>query len=337
LNKNLPYLDYDEQISMSDYSPLSPEQLEVLNDNQKELFLQLDPKDRKFYADNFSPGSIGKALDRKGEILQSRARLAAFDQKVNENYISSLGNGDATPEITAGDVAMGAAGAAGMIGVGVLARQIAPEGKASWRGVAPRDLVEPLVNAFARQEKTDIRFEAPSEQGVQQATILLRTSKGLVPGLIIVLAPLEESTQVQIGQLTSESVMQALKEGGLKLLDLLQDGLRLKRRGGLDDLLVLAGRAVDEGVDIAQLVKDLDLEDRAWEVIKNAADPIQVIYDKKMAIENEARLKLEMLWDDYYSCPKCRVEFGADDVECRVCGTARPEKPEQPDPRRTTS
>ena len=102
------------------------------------------------------------------------------------------------------------------------------------------------------------------------------------------------------------------------------------------ELRALDRRAGDEGVDIAQLVKDLDLEDRAWEVIKNAADPIQSIYDQKMAIENEARLKLEMLWDDYYSCPKCRVEFGADDLECRVCGTARPEKPGQPDPRRTT-
>jgi hypothetical protein len=322
---------------MSDYSPLSPEQLEVLNDVQKEIFLQLDDNDRKFYAENFSPSSLGKALDRKWEIMQSRARLATFDQKVKANIASGAEEEVSRTGLSAGDVAMGAAGVAGVIGVGVLARQIAPEGKASWRGVAPRDLVEPLVNAFARQEKTDIRFEAPSEQGVQQATVLLRTSKGLVPGLIVVLAPLGQSTQVQIGQLTSESVMEALKEGGLKLLDLLQDGLRMKRRGGLDDLLVLAGRAVDEGVDIAQLVKDLDLEDRAWEVIKNAADPIQAIYDQKMVIENKARLQLEMLWDDYYSCPKCRVEFGADDLECRVCGTARPEKPDQPDPRRTPS
>jgi hypothetical protein len=321
---------------MSDYSPLSPEQIEILSDAQKGVFLQLDEKDREFYAENFSPGSLGKALERKGEIMQSRARLAAFDEKVKANLASSAGEAITGPGLSAEDVAIGAAGVAGAIGVGVLARQIAPEGKASWRGVTPRDLVEPLVNAFARQEKTDIRFETPGEQGVQQATILLRTSKGLVPGLIIVLAPLEQTTQVQISQLTSEGVMQALKEGGLKLLDLLQEGLRLKRRGGLDDLLVLAGRAVDEGVDIAQLVKDLDLEDRAWEVVKNAADPIQAVYDEKMKIENAARLKLEMLWDDYYSCPKCRVEFGADDTECRVCGAARPEKPEQPDPRRIT-
>ena len=88
---------------MSDYSPLSQEQLEVLNDNQKEVFLQLDPKDRKFYADNFSPGSLGKALERKGEIMQSRARMAAFDQKVNENYISNLGDASATTGLTAGD------------------------------------------------------------------------------------------------------------------------------------------------------------------------------------------------------------------------------------------
>jgi hypothetical protein len=319
-----------------DYSPLSPDQLATLSEAQKEIFLKLDPKDRQFYADNFSPTSLGIALDRKWEIMQSRARLDAFDQKVKENLAASADTQAEKPGLSAGDVAAGAAGAAGLVGVGVLARQIAPEGKATWRGVAPRDLVEPLVAAFARQENTDIRFEAPGAQGVRQATVLLRTPKGLVPGLVIVLAPLEEATQVQIGELTSESVMETLKEGGLKFLDLMQDGLRLKRRGNLIDLLDLAGRVVDEGVDIAQIVRDLDLEDKAWEVIKNAADPLQAIYDEKMGIEREERLKLEMLWDDHYSCPKCRVEFGADDLECRVCGTARPEKPEQPDPRRTT-
>ncbi|MBN1146257.1 MAG: hypothetical protein JXA78_03300 [Anaerolineales bacterium] len=320
---------------MSDYSPLSPEQLAALSDAQKEFFQQLDAKDRQFYASHFSPTSLGEALDRKREIMQSRARLDAFDQKVKQNLAASANQQADKPGLSAGDVAAGAAGAAGLVGLGVLARQIAPEGKAEWRGVSPRDLVEPLVSAFARQENTDIRFEAPSEQGVRQAILLLRTPKGLLPGLVIVLAPLEQGVQVQIGKLTNEGVMETLKEGGLKLIDLLQGGLRAKRSGDLHDLLDLAGRVVGEGVDIAQIVRDLDLEDRAWEAIKNAADPLQAIYDQKMEIEEEARLKLEMIWDDYYYCPKCRVEFGADDLECRVCGAARPEKPEQPDPRKT--
>jgi len=43
------------------------------------------------------------------------------------------------------------------------------------------------------------------------------------------------------------------------------------------------------------------------------------------------RLELEKAWDDYYNCPQCGVSF--DGSTCRVCGTARPEKPMQPDPR----
>jgi hypothetical protein len=323
-------------MSEQDYSPLSDDQIAALGDEQKVIFAQLDPKDRQFYADNFSPDSLGKALERKWEILQSRARLTAFDQKVKENLTAGIGEPADRADLSAGDVAVGAAGVAGAVGIGVLAKQIAPEGVATWRGVAPRDLVDPLVSAFARQENTDVRFEPPGAQGTQHATILMRTPKGLVPGLTIVMAPLEEGTQVQISKLSSESVMQTLKEGGLKLIDLVQDGLRAKRRRDLGDLLDLAGRAVDEGVDIAQIVKDLDLEDEAWKVIKEAADPLQVIYDERMAIEKEERLKLEMLWDDYYSCPKCRVTFGAEDVECRVCGSERPAQPEEVDPRRKT-
>ena len=317
-----------------DYSPLSEEQLETLSDSQKEIFLQLDKSDRQFFGKNFTPRALGKALERKWDILQSQARLKEIDKTVKERLMAEASQEAEKPAIRAEDIAMGAAGVAGAVGIGVLSKKIAPDGKAAWRGVTPRDLVEPLVSTFARQEKTDIRFEAPTAEGILQANVLLRTSSGMLPGLSIVLSPLSDTTQVQISKLSSTSVMEAVKEGGQKIFDLVQDGLHMgKRPTSAESIFDLAGKVVSQGVDIAKIVKDLNLEDKAWGAIQKVADPIQAIYDEKMAVEREARLRLEMSWDDYRSCPKCRVEFGADDVECRVCGAARPPKPVQADPR----
>lgn len=323
---------------MSDLTPepttlLTTEQLQALTDSQKEIFLKLTLQDQQFFAKNFFPASLGKALERKWENIQSNARLAAFDQRVKENLAAQVSSTSSSPGLSAGDIAVGAAGVAGAVGIGVLAKKIAPDGKATWRGTTPRDFVDPLVKLFARQEKTDIRFEPPTSEGVIHGNVLLRSSSGLLPGLDIILAPLNEATQVTITKLSSESLMDTVKEGGQKLIDLVQDGFRLGKQGGVDNLLDLAGKVVSQGTDIAKTVKDLNLEDKAWEAIKNAGDPIQSIYDEKMAVENERRLRLEMAWDDYNTCPKCRVEFGAEDLECRVCGTARPARPELPDPR----
>ena len=317
----------------SNYSLLSSEQQQALTDTQKEIFLQLDAKDQQFFAGNFSPASLGKALERKWKTIQSNAGLAAFDQRVKESFAAQASAPASSPGLSAGDIAIGAAGVAGAVGIGVLAKKIAPEGKAAWRGAKPRDFIDQLVKTFARQEKTDIRFDSPSAEGVIHGSVLLRSSSGMLPGLDIVLAPLSEATQVTITKLSSESLMDTVKEGGQKLIDLVQDGFRLGKQGGVENLLDLAGKVVSQGTDIAKTVKDLNLEDKAWEAIKTAGDPLQAIYDEKMAAENERRLRLEMAWDDYNTCPKCRVEFGAEDIECRVCGAARPVKPEQNDPR----
>jgi hypothetical protein len=320
---------------MSDQTPstlLSAEQLAALTDEQKAIFEQLKPKDQRFFAKNFTPEDLGPALDRKGERLKERARQTAHDERVKARIQADAGLTPTQPGLSAGEVAAGAAGVAGVVGLGVVASQIAPDGKAAWRGVAPRDLVTPLVSTFARQAKTDIRFDPPDSAGVIHADVLLRTSEGLLPALDITLAPLEGGTQVKIGKVSSESVLQKVKEGGQKLVGLVQDGLTARR--GLGGLVTLAGKVLRDGSDLAQTVKDLDLEDKAWEAVKRAADPLQAVYDEKMAVENEKRLQLETAWDDYYACPKCRVEFGAQDAECRVCGTARPPQPEQADPRR---
>ncbi len=325
----------DQPTPSPEYAPLSAEQLTALNDAQKDIFVQLDPADRQFFAKSFSPISLGKALERKWQIIQSRAALDEHDRRIRRQFVA-LASGEtapASPQLTPGDLAAGAAGVAGLVGIGALARKVAPEGKAQWRGVKPRDLVDPLVQAFARQPRTDIRFDPPDSAGAIHGQVLLRTSGGLLPGLNIVLTPLEEALEVQVSKISSQGMLQTVKESGVRLFDLVRDALRLGRSGDPADLVDLAGRVITHGAEIAQAVDDLDLEDKAWAAIQLAAAPLQTVYDEKALIANDQRLRLEMAWDDYRSCPRCRVEFGADDTECRVCGAARPAMPPQRDPR----
>jgi len=319
---------------LRDLVPLSPEQIDRLTENQKDIFINLDEKDREFFSTHFSPESLGNALERKWETIQSQARLQEFDKHLKEKLTTNASRTNLQTAITGGDLAISATGVAGAVGIGVLASQIAPTGKASWRGVSPHDLLEPLFGAFAQQERTDLKFEPPTEAGVLHGAVFIRTQHGLIPGLAISLTPIGDSTEAFISKVSSESIIDAIKNGSHKLFDLVKDGLILSaRKGGLENLINLASSIVSNGVDIAKIVKDLDLEDKAWETIKLAADPLQKIFDERKAIENANRLKLEQAWDDYYACPKCRVSYGADDHECRVCGTARLEKPSIPDPR----
>ncbi len=127
---------------------LTEEQLAALSDAQKQIFTKLEEADQRFFARNFSAESLGRALERKWGTYQSQARLRSFDERVKENMLNK-GSPSSTPStLTGADLAVGAAGVAGMVGIGVLASQIAPEGKAAWRGVTPRDLVDPLERDF---------------------------------------------------------------------------------------------------------------------------------------------------------------------------------------------
>ncbi len=326
-----------EQLN-SDYSPLSDDQVEALNEAQREIFLRLVPSDQEFFAQNFQPISLGKALERKWEIIQSRLALDEYDRHLRERYLEIAANSMAESGLSGGDIASGAAGAAGiagLVGLGTLAAKIAPKGKAEWRGVTPRDLVGPLVSTFARHERTDIRFESPNAEGVVHGVVLLRTGRGMLPALDINLTPLQDAIEVKISKVSKESLIQTFKEGSGNLIELAKDALWIgTRRGGIGSLLDLAGQVMEHGSEIAHTVNDLDLEDKAWKAVQVAAEPLQTIYDEKFLIIKDARLKLEMAWDDYISCPRCRVEFGADDVECRVCGAERPQMPAEPDPRK---
>lgn len=318
-------------------SLLSPEQLAALSDEQQRIFSQLHPADQQFFARSFSPASLGPALERKWAIIQANAPLVDLDRQTRQAL--ALPASASTPGSKTGpglgEIAAGAAGVAGMVGIGALAAKLAPQGVATWRGVKPRDLVDPLLTAFARQEQTDMRFEPPGENGVLSGIVELRTRQGLLPALTITLAPLQDAVQVGVSKIESQTIIEKMKEGGQKLLGLVQDGFQAARQGGPGGLIDMAGKVLDKGGDIAKVVHDLNLEDKAWEVVQRVADPLQARFDEAQRAAQAARIKLEQAWDDHITCPRCRVEFGAGDVECRVCGSARLPAPDQPDPRRT--
>lgn len=317
------------------YDPLSAEQLGSLTDEQKAIFASLDEADRQFFAENFAPASLGPALEKKAALLRSKSRKTEFEQRYQQNLERArqqFNNLDTS--FGGGDIALGAAGAAGLIGVGLLAQKIAPQGKATWRGVRPSDLVSPLEKAFAGKEKTDIRFESPHPSGTRQAVVYVRNPETIIPGLTIMLTPLNEAIQVEVTKISSAGVLDAIKSGGGKLFDLIKHTIR-RDRSDPGSIIDLAGQALEHGTDIYQTVKDLNLEDRVWEVIQQVSEPLQTIYDEKLALERQRLSKLELAWDDYYNCPRCRVEFGAQDEECRVCGTERPIRPGELDPRRS--
>lgn len=319
-----------------DFSPLTNEQIEALTESQKSIFAALDESDRLFFAENFSEASLGAALEKKWQTIQSKARIAEFDSRIKQKLAASANQTGASAELSAQDLALGAAGIAGAVGIGALASQIAPSGQAVWRGVEPKDLILPLVNTFSNQPKTDIRFDAPTAEGVVHGAVYLKTSSGSIPGLTITLTPFNQSTQVTVSKLTSSSLMEALKSGSSKILEFVQEGLlRNRSRDKATNLFNLAGSLLNSGIDIAQMIKDLDLEDKAWETIQRTADPLQKIYDEQMVVLNERRLLLEKAWDDYRNCPKCAVPFRTEDTECWVCGTPRPDQPSSPDPRST--
>jgi rubrerythrin len=92
---------------------------------------------------------------------------------------------------------------------------------------------------------------------------------------------------------------------------------------------------MDAGASLVGDLSNLKLKERAWKVIRRTAEPVEAQYLADKEQETQRRLALENAWDHYYSCPTCGVAFGAEEEKtCRVCGTARPEAPQKPDPRK---
>jgi hypothetical protein len=170
-----------------------------------------------------------------------------------------------------------------------------------------------------------------------EGTVFLISSRQFVPALNVHLTKVQNGTQVKISDLTSEGLLEAVKKGGAALFRLAQKGLSLWTFGRRNPAGALrtASSLFEDGTDIAGLAQDLNLEKRAWQCIKNAADSLERAKQEQRRQAEESRYALEQAWDHYYNCPRCSVPFGEGDKECQVCGTQRPLMPTQPDPRQT--
>jgi len=220
--------------------------------------------------------------------------------------------------------------AAGALGVGAA---VASDNTARYRGVQPADLVAPLQAEF------NGRGSAISFSGRPEAltgTVELLSASGAVPALTINLTAAADGTEVKVNDLTTRGLLETVKEGGRKLLGAAGAGLDLLRGGTRSpgEAFERASQALSQGADLAETAGNLKLKERAWKAIKQAAENIETGYQARLEQERLARTALEQAWDRHTSCPTCGVAFGDGDQECRVCGTARPEAPARPDPRR---
>jgi hypothetical protein len=311
---------------------LSVEQIQVLSEEQKAIFFTMDERDQDFFAQTFKPGDLPKALDRKGEILKrnqaDRVRLekikGALAQVSADRAASQEGTEDVLTAI------------AGAVGIGAAAAAVASDNTGFWQGVKPADLVAPLRTEFTN-DRTRVSVDGNTD-ALTVNVLLITDNYQSVPALTVHLSAVKNGTQVKVSDLTSHGMLQTIKDGGKKLLDLASDGLELlsKRNRsvvGPGDVISKAGDVLDEGSELAKVAGNLKLNERAWKVIKQSAETVEASYLSEKQRQLEARTALESAWDRYNNCPTCLVSFDVGDTLCRVCGTARPPAPQQPDPR----
>ncbi len=306
---------------------LSAEQLEALNDEQKTIFCAMVSADQDFFAQAFSPKDLPEALAKKGEIMQrnqaARARMEAVQKRMAESAPS-------TPAASqkAGDVLTAVAG---VLGMGAAAAMVASDNSAAWKGVKPADLVSALRTEFT-SDQTSLNVEG--DPTALAATVMLQGGGGYVPALTVHLSAVNDGTEVKMSDLTRQGTIETIKEGGQKLLDITGGAVRVlthSKFGGVspDEVFSTARQTLAKGASLAETAGNLKLKERAWKVIKQTADAIEANYLSKAEKARQARAALEKAWGDYYNCPNCGVAFGADETECRVCGTARPAKPNE--------
>jgi hypothetical protein len=327
-------------------SKLSADQLAALNDDQKAIFCLLSEADQKFFSQTFKPADLPVALERKGEILKRNQanrefmeRFKAAVQTAAPTEAPAEGESgaaqDAKPKSsTSGEDILTAV--AGAVGLGAAAAAVASDNSASWRGVKPNDLVVPLRNEF-NNDRT--RVDVAGNPQALTVSVMILSGGHSVPALTIGLAQENDSTTVKMSDLTTHGVLETVKEGGMKILGMAADGLRIlthSKLGGIspDELVNTASHTFEEGADLAEVAGNLKLKDRAWKVVKQTAETVEASYLSQLEQERQARYALEKAWDNYYNCLTCGVPFGAEDANCRVCGSARPESPKKMDPRK---
>lgn len=308
-------------------SKLSPEQLNALDRDLSVFFTQLSPADQDFFAVNFNPRDLPQALERKRELLHRaaarRARAARIKAEANAKAAEAAAQSD-------NDLLAAAAATLG-IGAGIAAGAAISNNTGFYRGVRPADLVEPLRAEF-NSAKTVAVATGPAE--ALSVTIFLLGQFDRVAAMTINLTAKDDGTEVKVNDLSTRGVLAVVRAGGAKLLNVAGQGLRLlSGRLSPGEAISAAGQTLASSTDLAEAVANLQLKERAWKVIRQAAESIEAAYQDRLKQEREARALLEAAWDRYYNCPTCGVAFGAEDDTCRVCGSARPEKPLTPDPR----
>jgi hypothetical protein len=321
-----------------DFSDLSPEQLTSLNDEQKAVFQMLSSTDRKFFGTSFSPKDLPNALIRKGEIMKRNRsqseRLSALQEKFvqidAQAKTSAVGNDTDSVETAL-------AGIAAVVGIGAVAGAISTDGSASWKGVPPRVIANALETTFDNGRTTDTDVQGAEEN--LQVTIYLKPPDGgkYVPAITVLLNQVQEVLQVNVSDLTSESLWETAREGGKKFLDLAMRGLLLwQHRSGIGEAVTMAQNALDTVFDAAQVAKDLNLESRVWQVIKETADAREKAYAIEAERERQAYQELIDAWDNYYKCPRCGEPYSQSVDTCRICGRGRNIPPIKADPRQTS-
>jgi len=307
-------------------SKLSPEQQAALSDELKATFCMLGIKDQDFFAQNFNPKDLPDVLVRKAEIIK---RNQAQRQRLEQLMAKIAQAAPSTPEGEKSDDILAAA--AGALGLGAAATLVATDNTAFYQGVQPADLVEPLRTEF---QSANTAFAASGQPEALLGTVYLLTGGHGVPAMTVNLTALNNGMQVKVNELTTQGILQALREGGEKLLGLAAGGIQiLTGHQSPGQLISSAGQAVSSGADLAETIHNLKLKERTWKAIRQAAEAIEASYLDQLEKERQAKAALEGAWDRYYNCPTCGVAFGAEDTVCRVCGTGRPEKPLKPDPR----
>jgi hypothetical protein len=310
-------------------SRLSEEQLAVLNDELRAVFCSLKEKDQIFFASNFAPKDLPNVLTRKGEIMR---RNKAKSEEL-ERLVASFKENIPLPvsDDTAESVLMAAAGA---LGIGAAATAVATNNTGFYQGVRPSDLVEPLRIEFEDSKTT---LSATGSPDALTATVFLRADTRLVPAMTMTLTAMNNGCEVTVNDLSAQGVLESIKSGGEKILDIAEKGFNLFRQNGRhlspQDLITAASQTLESGAGLADSVRTLKLKDRAWKVIKQTAEAVEASYRDRLEKERQEQTEIELAWDRYNNCSNCGVSFAPEATLCRVCATGRPDKPLVVDPR----
>ena len=313
-------------------SKLSPEKLAVLSDELKAAFCLLSESDQTFFANTFSPASLPGVLSKKAELMKRNKVNDEQYKKLMDKITSEVPASTKTNE----GIDNALTGVATALGIGVVAAVAVTDNTASYEGLNPSDLIAPLRAEFQNQQ-TSFITNGDDHTSIT-ATVSINSSGRQIPAMTINLTKIDSGTEIKVNDLTSTGMLETLKSGGEKIIDMAGRGLNLlnlRKNGNLsvEEAFSTARDTLDTGTSLAEEAGNFKLKDRAWKVIRPVAESIEAKAraEKQAAIERQ--MALEKTWDAYNSCPTCGVAFSGEDTTCRVCGTARPQMPVTPDPR----